>query len=291
MTWILALLRALRPKQWTKNGLLLAAPVFAQRWSDPDALLRVGLGMVFFSMLSSAGYLVNDLRDVEADRLHPKKAKRPIASGAVPVALARGMVVVLTGLGLLGAWWLGRGFLLTAGAYLVTTLSYTIWFKHAAVLDVMLIATGFILRAVAGAEAISVPSSPWFLTCTAFGALFIGLVKRLAEIRLLEGNAAAHREVLQEYTPFMLEQFISVASACTLISYALYTFEGGQTRALMLTLPCVIYGMFRYLYLVEQLGQGGEPENTLFQDKPMLACIALFGLTAVLALRFGAVGG
>lgn len=282
----LALIRALRPKQWAKNGLLLIAMVFAERYGSADAWLDVGIGVAMFCMLSSAGYLVNDIRDVEADRLHPKKKHRPIASGAVSVPFAWTMVVVLIAGGLAGSWFLlNAGFALTAAGYLVSTLSYTLWFKHAPVLDVMLIANGFLLRAVAGAEAIDEPSSPWFLVCIAFGALFIGLSKRLAEIQLLEEDAASHRKVLEEYSVEMLNQFITITVACSMLSYAMYTFGSGQDPRMMLTLPFFMYGVFRYLYLVEK-GKGGDPTSIFVGDKPLLVCMALFVAVAIGVLQY-----
>ena len=195
----LAILRALRPKQWTKNALLFAALIFAERYTDLDAVRHVLIGFALFCMISSSGYLVNDLRDVEADRLHPQKKHRPIAAGTVSVPMAWLLAALLMVVGIGGAFQLNTGFGLTAASYLVVTLTYSAFFKHTVVLDVMLIATGFVLRAVAGAEAIPVVSSPWFLTCTAFGALFIGFSKRLAEIRAL-GDAA-------EPTPYVTAGF------------------------------------------------------------------------------------
>jgi len=283
----LALIKALRPKQWAKNGLLLVAMVFAEQYDNIEAWTQVGLGVAMFCMLSSAGYLVNDLQDVEADRNHPKKKHRPIASGAVPVPFAWAMVFILIAAGLAGSWFLlNVGFAITAAGYLVSTLSYTLWFKHAPVLDVMLIANGFLLRAVAGAEAIEAPSSPWFLVCIAFGALFIGLSKRLAEIQLLEQDAAAHRKVLEEYSVDMLNQFITVTVACSMLSYAMYTFGGGHDPSMMLTLPFFIYGVFRYLYLVEK-GKGGDPTSIFVGDKPLLICMALFVAVAIAVLQYG----
>jgi len=285
---VLPLVKALRPKQWTKNGLLLVAILFAEKYEDPASLLAVAQGVVVFCMLSSAGYLVNDLRDVAQDRLHPQKKNRPIASGQISSGLAWLVVVLLVVLGFSGAWFLlNVGFFVTAAAYLATTLSYSMFFKHIAVLDVMGIAAGFIFRAVAGAEAIGVESSPWFLTCILFGALFIGLSKRLAEIKLLEGIAGEHRKVLDEYSAELLRQLITVTTSCSLISYALYTFEGEHGRALMLTIPFVVYGVFRYLFLVDQKDLGGEPSTILLRDRPMQICMVLFFGVAVLCLRFG----
>jgi 4-hydroxybenzoate polyprenyltransferase len=283
----LTIVRALRPKQWAKNGLLLVAMVFAEQYTNPHAWKQVALGVAMFCMLSSAGYLVNDVRDIEADRRHPKKKHRPIASGALSKRVAWGMVVVLIAAGLSGSWFLlNEGFAIIAAGYLISTLSYTIWFKHAPVLDVMLIANGFLLRAVAGAEAIDAPSSPWFLVCIGFGALFIGLGKRLAEIKLLTKDAGQHRKVLEEYSIDMLQQFITITVACSMISYALYTFGGDHDSSMMLTLPFFIYGVFRYLYLVEK-GEGGDPTSIFVGDKPLLLCMAGFVATTIAVLQLG----
>ncbi|MCO4770750.1 MAG: decaprenyl-phosphate phosphoribosyltransferase [Deltaproteobacteria bacterium] len=282
-----AIIRALRPKQWTKNGLLFAALIFSQRYTDLTAVRDVVIGFALFCAISSSGYLVNDLRDVEADRLHPKKSKRPIAAGEVPIWAAWALAAVLMTGGVAGGFLLKTGFGIAALSYLVVTLTYSTFFKHTVLLDVMLIATGFVLRAVAGAEAIPVPSSPWFLTCTAFGALFIGFSKRLAEIRDLGDAAGAHRKILDEYSIPMLEQFISIMTGCAIISYALYAVDSGHGPGMLLTVPFVIYGVMRVMYLVEK-GEGGAPEMMLLRDWPLQVCIALFGITAITAMRFGA---
>jgi 4-hydroxybenzoate polyprenyltransferase len=283
---VLSTLRALRPKQWTKNALLFAALIFSERYTDLDAVRNVLIGFSLFCMISSSGYLVNDLRDIEADRLHPVKKSRPIAAGKVPAWLAWALAGVLMVVGVSGAFWLNTGFGITASTYLAVTLTYSTFFKHTVVLDVMLIATGFVLRAVAGAEAIPVLSSPWFLTCTAFGALFIGFSKRLAEIRSLGDAAGAHRKILDEYSIPMLEQFISIMTGCAIISYALYAVDSGHGPAMMLTVPFVIYGILRVMYLVEK-GEGGAPEMMLLKDRPLQLCLLLFGTSAILAMRFG----
>ncbi len=281
------LIRALRPKQWTKNGLLFAAILFAEQYTDPAAVVSVLIGTALFCGLSSAGYLLNDLKDVEADRAHPKKKHRPIASGEISERAAKTVAVLLVVGGLGGAFQLNPGFGWTALAYLCVTVSYTLLFKHVVILDVMLIASGFLLRAVAGAEAIPVESSSWFLCCTGFGALFLGLSKRLAEIRILKAGAGDHRKILEEYSEALLGQLIAIVVACTLISYALYTFTAGHPQELMLSIPFVIYGMFRYLFIVAQKGEGGEPENTLLRDRPLQLAIVLFAVVVLLALRFG----
>jgi 4-hydroxybenzoate polyprenyltransferase len=283
----LALLKALRPKQWAKNGLLWAALLFSQKYTDVDAVMKVALGTALFSMLSSAGYLFNDLRDIESDRKHPEKRFRPLAAGHVPPQLAWATSAVFLVVGVAGSFLLlPQRFGIAAVCYLVITLSYSSWFKHVVLLDVMLLASGFLVRAVAGAEAIGVVSSPWFLVCTGFGALFIGLNKRLAEINRMQGDAGATRKILEEYTPRMLEQFISVSTACTLISYALYTFSGEHPRSMMGTIPFVMYGVLRYMYLVEN-GAGGAPEKILFRDRPMQVCLLAYCVATVAVLQLG----
>lgn len=281
-----AALRLLRPKQWTKNGLLLAALLFSERYGDPSAISRVGVGFFAFCLLSSAGYVWNDLRDIDADRHHPKKRLRPLASGEVSERAGKGIAVLALAAGIATAATLGLPFLTVAVTYLAITWSYSTWWKHTVLLDVMLIAAGFLVRAVAGAVAIPVETSAWFLCCIGFGALFIGLVKRQAEIRLLEGGAGSHRKILEEYRPELLHQLVTITVSCTVLSYALYTFSSGHGRALMATLPCVVYGMFRYLYLFSR-GEGGEPETTILQDRPLQGVILLFVLVTILALRWG----
>lgn len=290
MKLLKALIKALRPKQWIKNGLLLVAIVFSEKYTDLHAWVQVGIGVTMFCMLSSAGYLVNDLKDVAADRGHPKKKFRPIASGDLPTGVAWATVAVFIVGGLAGAFALHTRFGIAAITYLTITLSYSNFFKHTAILDVMLLSSGFIVRAVAGAEAIEVTSSPWFLVCIAFGALFIGLIKRLAEIRLLKDDAAAHRKALEEYSEPLLMQLISITTACSLISYALYTFEGASTPWMMLTLPIVIFAVFRYLLLVSMEGEGGEPSSTLLKDKALLLSVAAFLATSIIALNLGHAG-
>lgn len=288
MRMIAAAVKALRPKEWSKNVVFLPpALVFSQNYGDPHYVGRTIAAIALFCALSSTGYLFNDLRDVEADRHHPTKRHRPIASGALPVPVALGMMLALPVTALVLAWMLAPAFFLCAASYLALTLSYTLVFKHMVLLDVMFISAGFLLRAVAGAAAIEVPISPWFLVCTSFLALFLGFSKRLSEIRLLEGGAGKHRKNLKEYSPELLTQIITIVTACTVISYAMYTFESGRTPWLMLTLPFVIYGIFRYMYLVERHQDGGAPAETLLRDRPLQVNIALFVVTAVAALQFG----
>jgi 4-hydroxybenzoate polyprenyltransferase len=281
-----ALLVSLRPHQWTKNLIVLAALAFSKHLFDGDAVLRAGAAFAVFCALSGAVYLVNDLADVERDRLHPLKRARPIASGALGVPLARAAAACLLALGLLAAWALGPGFFLCAGAYLALNLAYSFGLKDVVILDVLAIAIGFVLRAVAGAVAIQVAFSDWLLVCTILLALFLALAKRRHELVTLD-DAAAHRRILAEYSPYLLDQMIAVVTASCLTAYAFYTLAPEtvakyRTDRLALTIPFVIYGIFRYLYLVHRKEQGGSPGDALLTDRPLLATVALWAAAVVL---------
>jgi 4-hydroxybenzoate polyprenyltransferase len=300
----LALATALRPTQWTKNGLVLLALVFARRLGDLGAAERVLLAFFSFSLAASAVYIVNDLTDRERDRVHPRKRLRPIASGRVTPVQAS----VLAALCLAGAealtWLLVRDiplagdpfagyggspalFIGAIGSYVLLNVAYSRWLKHEVLLDVFIIAAGFVLRALAGAFAAPVPISPWFYLCVTFGALFLALGKRRAELILLSESAGSHRRNLQEYTLHLLDQLLVVVVTCTLISYSLYTFQGeNASHALMLTIPLVLYGIFRYLYLVYVKLEGDRPDELLWRDPQLLATVILWGLV-VAALLYG----
>ena len=284
-----ALVEAVRPKQWLKNVILFAALIFSRHTFDPPYLAKAVVATALFCLLASTGYLFNDLYDADADRTHPKKRFRPIASGRLSKPLA---VAVMVGSGLVslgGAFALSTGFGFTCAAYLALTVGYTLYIKHLVILDVMGIATLFILRAVAGAGAISVVISPWFLICVAFLSLFLAMNKRLSELLLLEKTATQHRKNLGEYTPQLLERMINIVTAGAIMSYALYTFDAGahrdQPEWLMLTIPYVLYGIFRYQYLVSRFGEGGAPEETLMSDRPMVINAILYGLTVIIILH------
>ena len=279
-----AAIKALRPRQWTKNGIVPVALVFAEQFHDPRLIGLTAGAFACMCMLSSAGYVFNDLRDVENDRTHPKKRHRPIASGALPTSAAWAMIAVLLVLGLGGAFWIGRDFAIAAGAYMVSTTAYTLWVKHVVLLDIMFIAGLFILRAVAGAEAIDVPISPWFLITTMFLALFLGFSKRRGELRLLESGATRFRKILGEYSPELLDQLTSVTAAGAILSYAMYTFEAARTQWLMATVPLVVYGIFRYFYLVHKRAQGDAPDATLLKDPGMWATVLLYAVMVVVIL-------
>lgn len=273
-----AAIKQLRPKQWAKNVFLFAAIIFSRRFTDPVAVMQVLVGFASFSMLASSGYVLNDLLDREADRRHPTKRNRPIASGALPVPAAIVLLLATLVAGVGAAWWLGPSFLAIALLYLATTQAYSFYFKHKVILDVMFLASGFVWRAIAGALAIGVAVSPWLFLCTAFVSLFLGFNKRRAELLQL-GATGGTRKILERYSPRVLEQFQAIVTGSTVLCYALYTVQG-PTPWLTLTIPFVLYGIFRYIYLVEQDGEGGAPDETLLRDWPILLTGLLYVLTA-----------
>lgn len=284
-----AVLRLLRPKQWTKNLLVFAAPLFAGKLFDPGAALKAGIAFVGFCLLASASYALNDVLDAERDRNHPRKRHRPVASGAlsVPSALFVAAICATGGLALAASV---NGALFGAGiTYLALTQFYSLAGKNVPLLDILLIASGFVVRAVAGALAITVPSSTWFLACTLFAAIFLALCKRKAELGALAGDASRHRPVLAAYTPAMLQTLIGASIATVLLTYTLYVFDvrtrlGVEFHPLELTLPCVIYGLFRYFLLVETRGLGGSPEEVLLADRGVQIAGGLFVLISLAAV-------
>jgi 4-hydroxybenzoate polyprenyltransferase len=262
--------------------------MFAERLGDAAAVGRVGLAFAVFCALSSAVYLINDVADREADRLHPLKRRRPVATGELPVGAASAAAVVLALVALAAAGLLGAAFLGVAASYFVLQILYSFALKRIVILDVMVVAAGFLLRAWAGALAIPVAMSHWLVLCTALLALFLGFVKRRQEIVSLGGNSAT-RPILREYSLPFLDQMISVVTASTVLAYALYAFspevaEKLGTRHLGLTLPFVLFGIFRYLYLVHQRGEGENPASLLFSDAPLLWNVVLWAASAAFVL-------
>ncbi len=287
---ILAAIKQLRPKQWAKNVFVLAAIVFSSRYTELQSLLSVGLAFAAFSLVSSAGYVLNDWLDAEADRSHPKKKHRPIASGALPGWAAGVLLVACLAGGAALAWlislrsgnWHFGGIL---GLYLVTTLSYSFVFKHLVILDVMVLAMCYVWRVFAGAVAINAPVSAWLFVCTAFISLFIGFNKRRAELNEM-GPEGSTRKVLGHYTPDMIKEYQSIVTGNTVLSYVLYTVLGAPTVWMTATIPFVLYGMFRYIYLVEKKGMGGAPDEEILKDMPLMATVLLYGVTAIAVLQF-----
>ncbi|MES2464778.1 MAG: decaprenyl-phosphate phosphoribosyltransferase [Armatimonadota bacterium] len=285
----IALLLALRPKQWTKNLLVFAGLVFtANQAHTPDQFLKAFAAFAIFCLLSGCAYLLNDLQDIEADRQHPRKRLRPIASGDLPPNAARAFFTVFTPLALFLAWCINPAFLVLAALYLLVTVAYSFQLKHIVLLDVLALASGFVLRAAAGALAIGVETSVWLLLCTLLLALFLALTKRRSEIVAL-GDSPATRPILTEYSLPMLDQMINIVASACLMAYSLYTFNSptaGKRHYLMATIPFVLYGLFRYLYLSHSKGMGEAPETVLIEDKPLLINIVLYLITAIIAVRF-----
>jgi len=285
---LINLLKTMRPKQWTKNVFVFTALVFAEKLFELQLLVRTVIAFVLFCLISSCVYLINDLADMEKDRRHPTKSKRPLPSGQLKpsVAIAAGVLIPLVAMPL--SFLLDIGFGLVALAYLLTMIAYSFVLKNLVILDVLTVAAGFVLRAVAGAVVISVPISPWLYVCTTLVALFIGINRRRHEMILLAEKANQHRASLNEYSLPLLDQMTAVVTSATIIAYSLYTFSAPNlppNHAMMLTIPFVLYGLFRYLYLVHVEGKGGTPEEIFLSDLPLIIALGLWGL-AVIAILY-----
>jgi 4-hydroxybenzoate polyprenyltransferase len=277
----LNLLLSTRPSQWTKNLLVFAGVLFGLRLFEVRAVGDAVAAFAIFCALSGSVYILNDIADRDADRQHPLKRRRPIASGAVSLPVAAAAAALLGAVGLAGAFRLSVPFGAVAVAYLLLQAAYTHILKNVVILDVLAIAIGFVLRAVGGAVAVNVEISRWLLVCTILLALFIALAKRRHEIVLLADTAASHRAILGEYSLYLLDQMIAVVTASTLISYVFYTISPETaakfgTEWLGLTIPFPLYGIFRYLYLVHHRAGGGSPADLLLTDRPLLVCVALW---------------
>lgn len=276
----------LRPKQWTKNLLVFAAVIFSfQKITTADIVHNIA-AFFLFAFVSGCVYILNDYMDIEADKLHPEKKYRPMASGRLnpKLALSTG-VVLLTG-SLYVSYWLHPLFLLVLATYFTLNVLYSIKLKHIVILDIMIIAAGFVFRALAGGLVINVIFTPWFLICTMLLALFLAIGKRRHELILLQEKKGSHRKVLEHYSTDMLDQMSSIVTAATIMSYSLFTFSSGHTIQLMWTIPFVIYGIFRYLYLIHIMRKGGKPEEVLLQDKGILTTVVLFGISVIMILYY-----
>jgi 4-hydroxybenzoate polyprenyltransferase len=286
----MALVRILRPEQWIKNVFIFAPAVFAGLLFQGRALLAGLDAFAVYCLLSSAAYVLNDLLDVGKDRLHPVKSGRPVASGEISRVAAGGLSALLAAGGLLLAERLGGAFLVVACCYLALQLFYNFVAKHEVILDVMALSAGYLLRVVAGGYAVRVEVSWWLLFCTFLLALFLSFAKRRAEVVLLKEDAASHRPTLTEYDPYFLDQMMSVVTASTVIAYALYTMDAGVreklgTDLLPATIPFVMYGVFRYLYLVHRREGGGDPSRLILSDRPFLVNLLLW-VGAVIAILY-----
>lgn len=278
---LIEILKSMRPQQWIKNFFIFAALIFSQNFLDFSLILKTVLAFIVFCFLSGSLYILNDLKDLEEDKLHPIKARRPLASGRLKKSSAIFSFFIFSVLGLLLAANLNLNFLVIAGVFFVIQVAYSFYLKHVVILDVFIIAASFLIRVVAGALAIEVDISHWLLICTTLLALFLAMSKRRHELVLLEENAINHRSILREYNPYLLDQMIAVVTASIMVAYCLYTVSEETvtkfgTTKLLYTVPFVLYGIFRYLYLVHQKSEGGSPEILVIQDKPLLIDIFLW---------------
>ncbi len=284
-----ALIEALRPKQWTKNAVVFAPLVFDNKLFNLTSLVNVAAAALLFCLTSGVVYLCNDLLDAEADRIHPKKRMRPIASGRLGQRTAMGFAGLFAVFVLVVSLLITPWLTLVLAGYLAMMFSYTLVLKHLVIIDVFVIAAGFLLRTAAGAVVIRVPLSPWLYVCMVLLSLFIGFAKRRHEIELLEGSAATHRRNLELYSKPLLDELIMIVAAAAIMAYSLYTFSAPnlpKSHSMMLTIPFVLYGIFRYLYLVHREDGGGAPEQILIEDRPMLLTVFLWGVTAVVILYY-----
>jgi len=284
------LLRSLRPRQWTKNLLVFAGLIFSENVHRPDRAGRAALAFAAFCLLSGSTYLINDVFDAERDRSHPQKRQRPVASGRVPARVALTVGIALLVGTCAASFGLSRGFGLVAVVYAILLTTYSAGLKHVVIVDALMIAAGFVLRALGGVVAIEAEFSDWLLLCTILLALFLTFGKRRHELIALEAGAAEHRPILSEYSPQLLDQMIAVVTASTLMAYALYTVSPEThaklgTGRLPFTIPFVLYGIFRYLYLLYRRDLGGDPSEHLITDRALLVDVALWG-GAVIAILY-----
>jgi 4-hydroxybenzoate polyprenyltransferase len=291
MLVLVALFKSMRPKQWAKNVFVFIPLLFDEKLFSPVPLLRSVAAAIIFSLVSSAVYMMNDLGDIERDKLRPVKRNRPLASGALSPSVARAAVIGIPLICLPLAWLLHPYFFLIVLLYLVQNIAYTYWLKHVVILDAMSVASGYVLRIAAGAFVIYAERfSPWLYLFATFLSLLIAFSKRRNEIGLLQEEATEHRAILQEYGVSFVDELITIVAASSVLSYSLYTFSAPnvpQNQTMMLTIPFVIYGVFRYLYLVRVKRLGGEPEEIFLSDRPLIIDVGLYGLLTLLLMYLG----
>ncbi|NLT19750.1 MAG: decaprenyl-phosphate phosphoribosyltransferase [Syntrophomonadaceae bacterium] len=286
MKLIWLFIKQLRPKQWTKNLLVFAALIFTIPNVSLDMFYLALVGFVLFSLVSGGVYILNDWVDLEQDRLHPDKKNRPMASGELPPVLALTGGAIILPLSLIISFYINFNFGLILSLYFILNIAYSFYLKNLVIIDVMVIASGFVLRAAGGAFVIEVPITPWFIICTALLALFLAISKRRQELVVSSIGEGEHRTVLGSYSVNLLDEMNSIVTTATIISYALFTFTSGHTINLMWTIPLVIYGIFRYLYLIHVENQGEQPDEILLRDKPILITVALYTLAVVVILLY-----
>lgn len=274
----------LRPKQWTKNLLVFAALIFSIKIVTIDMFLRCIAGFILFCLVSGCVYVLNDYIDRESDSKHPEKCDRPIASGQLRPARALAFGGILLISSFMAAFSLDSCFSLLLLGYFIINVAYSIKLKHVVIIDMMVIAAGFVLRAIGGGLVIEVAFTPWFLICIMLLALFLAISKRRHELYLLSEHKGEYRKVLEHYSPELLNQLNSIVTTAAIMSYSLFTFTSGRTVHLMWTIPLVMYGIFRYLYLIHMKGKGGKPEEVLLEDRHVLATVMLFAIMVVVIL-------
>ena len=286
---ISGLFKSMRPRQWTKNVFMFAPLVFDLKLFQAHALIPTLLGFITLCMLSSSVYLINDCADVAADRAHPRKSKRPIARGDVPVPLALALAAALILVGIGGALFISTPFTVIAAIYLILTTAYSFQLKHIVILDVIVLSSGFVLRVAAGAALVQAENfSPWLYVCMSLLALLLGFGKRRQELVEL-GSHATTRRILREYNLPLLDQIISIVTGALLVAYMMYSFSGAKLPAdhsFMLTIPAVVYGVFRYLYLVHVKGEGGAPDELVLRDRPLQFVLIAWAIFAVALIYF-----
>ena len=282
---IRSLIKTMRPHQWIKNILVYVPLIFDRKLTHVPSLIRTTTGFILFCLVASVVYIINDIADLEADRNHPEKRNRPLASGDLPISVAIVTAIVILVIVFPLAYWLAPSFALVLGCYFILNLLYSKWLKHVPIIDVFVLASFYVLRVIAGLTLVDVERfSPWLYMVTTLLALYIGLGKRRAELALMEDNANQHRRVLEGYTIPLLDQYITIVSAMTIITYSLYTFSAPnlpENHAMMLTIPFAIYGVFRYLYLIQIKKKGGAPEDILLSDRPLQVTVVLWGLAVM----------
>jgi 4-hydroxybenzoate polyprenyltransferase len=283
----MAVIKSMRPRQWLKNLLLFAGLYFAGKLLDPPSVLRAVAGFGIFCMLSGAVYLLNDVMDAPRDRLHPKKRLRPIASGALKITIALQVSLLCTMLGMAGAFWLSPYFGMCALSYMIMMTAYSLALKEVYLIDTLIIALGFIIRAVSGVIVLRTPTTsvlltPWFVICVMFLSLLIAFCKRYSESVNMSTQASSTRAVLACYTTSMLDKAIAACAAGAIMSYALYATYTSQPWVMLTTLPFVIFGIFRYMHLVYNKGEGEAPESVVSTDGPLIVCVLMWGLSLII---------
>ena len=279
------LLKTMRPRQWTKNGFVFFALIFDKQLFMLEPFLKTLVGFFLFCLISSSVYLFNDIADIEADRKHPEKKHRPLASGKLSIGVATAAAVVLAVVALVLGYLLEPLFAAAVAVYFVINLLYSRWLKHVPVLDVLIISAGFVLRVAGGVTLITVERfSPWLYVITVLFSLYLGFGKRRAEMSLLDKGAGSHRKVLDGYTLPLLDQYITIVSGMTIVTYSLYSFSAEnlpENHSMMLTIPFVVYGIFRYLQLIQTGHAAGSPEEVALKDRPLQATVILWGLAVI----------